>query len=97
MLIEVVRSGGIAGMIRRAQVDTDAIEDEAALEEWHRLVEQARPLLASYRDAPSLTTHRDGFVWTVSVDAATYSIDDASVRGPLRDLAQRALREGRRP
>jgi hypothetical protein len=39
---------------------------------------------------------RDGFVWTVSVDESTCQIDDASMTGPLRDLAQRALREGRR-
>ena len=42
MFIEVVRSGGIAGSIRRARVDLDAIVDEASAREWRGLVEQAR-------------------------------------------------------
>jgi len=47
MFIEVVRSGGIAGSIRRARVDLDAIVDEASAREWRGLVEQARPLILS--------------------------------------------------
>ena len=96
MFIEVVRSGGIAGSIRRARVDLDAIVDEASAREWRGLVEQARPLILSQPAAVAPTRVRDGFVWTVSVDESTCQIDDASMTGPPRDPAQRALREGRR-
>ncbi len=100
MFIEVIRSGGVAGLTRRARVDLDAIGDEASLREWHNLVERARPSISSQRATPArgvdaTSPVRDGFVWTVSVDDTTCEVDDKSITGPLRDLAQRALREGR--
>lgn len=97
MFIEVVRVGGVAGMTKRAQVDTDAIDDEDSVREWQHLVDQARPLLVSHSDTASQSRGRDTFVWTVSVDETTCQFGDSSVTGPLRDLAQRTLREGRRP
>lgn len=96
MQIEVTRTGGIAGMTRRARVDTDALHDESAAAEWRVLADQAREMLISHIDEP--TPHgRDAFVWTVSVGDTTCEMKDSSVTGPLRDLAQRTLREGSRP
>lgn len=102
MFIEVVRSGGIAGSTRRARVDVDEISDQASFHEWRDLVERAWPLITSQHAATSRqrtvgaeSPVRDGFVWTVSVDDATCEVDDRSITGPLRDLAQRTLREGR--
>lgn len=97
MFIEVIRVGGVAGVTKRAQIDTDAIADEASVREWRQLVEQARPLLVSQPNVQSPTRERDTFVWTVSVDDTTCQLGDSSITGPLRDLAQRTLREGRRP
>ncbi|WP_338892089.1 protealysin inhibitor emfourin [Rhodococcus sovatensis] len=98
MFIEVIRVGGVAGLTKRAQIDTDAIADEASVREWRQLVEQARPLLVSQPNVQSSSTReRDTFVWTVSVDDTTCQLGDSSITGPLRDLAQRTLREGRRP
>lgn len=98
MFIEVIRVGGVAGLTKRAQIDTDTIADEASVREWRQLVEQARPLLLSQSHAqPSPTRERDAFVWTVSVDDTTCQLGDSSITGALRDLAQRTLREGRRP
>ena len=93
MFIEVIRAGGVAGLTRRAQVDTDAITDEDAVREWHLLVEQAKPLLDSQQLAAQQNVEavpsqeRDTFVWTVSVDNTTCKFGDSSITGPLRDLA----------
>lgn len=97
MFIEVVRSGGVAGMIRRARVDIDSLDDAAAVREWHHLVAEAKPLLDSHLDSPPPNDERDAFVWTVSVGDTTCQLGDSSVSGPLRTLAQRTLREGRTP
>lgn len=98
MFIEVVRVGGVAGTTKRAQVDTDAIDDEDSVRQWQELVDQARPLLLSHRDVPPTPAReRDTFVWTVSVDDTTCQFGDSSITGALRDLAQRTLREGRKP
>lgn len=97
MFIEVVRSGGIAGLTKHAHIDTTTIADEESVREWQDLVEQARPLLLGHRHTDPPEHERDGFVWTVSVDDTTCRISDSSVTGALRDLAQRTLREGHRP
>lgn len=79
-------------------MDVDAIGDESAAQEWRTLVEQARPFIdRSLEDrSPENAVRRDDFVWTVSVDETTCSVEDSAISGPLRDLAQRTLREGRR-
>lgn len=96
MFIEVARSGGVAGLTRRARIDIEAIGDEASAKEWRRLVDQAKPMIDSHSNSCSNQDERDTFLWTVSVDDATCEIADSAITGPLRDLAQRTLREGRR-
>lgn len=87
--IEVLRTGGIAGITKRGVVETDEPE-------WRSLVEAARPYLADQQSGgPTVSDARDVFVWNVSVDEHSCRVGDSALTGPLRDLAERALREGR--
>ena len=89
MRIEVSRSGGIAGMTRRGVVDTDATDDVAG---WNALVAAALPVGDDEADPVQV---RDGFTWTVVVGEERAQLGDTQLAGPLRDLAERTLREGR--
>lgn len=95
MRIEVSRSGGFAGIVRRAEVDTDGREDA---EEWVRLADRARPLPegpgAGRSGGPGAV--RDGFTWSIRVDEQHAVLPDSRLDGALRDLAERALAESRR-
>ena len=88
MRIEVSRSGGFAGLVRRAELVTDGREDA---DDWLSLAEAARPLLPA---APAPSRTRDAFVWTIQVDDERAVVPDGSLTGPLRDLAERALALG---
>ncbi len=86
--ILVVRSGGVAGMTRRWQVEPG---DDA--EEWRELV-RACPWGAEGSDTES----RDRFVWRIEVSrsgeqpadpARSASVPDAQLRGPWRALVDR--------
>lgn len=81
--ILVVRSGGIAGISRRWQVEPG---DDAP--EWVELVE-ACPWGTVGRDALS----RDRFVWTIEArmprPVRTASVPDALLEGPWRALVER--------
>ncbi|MBM7413584.1 MULTISPECIES: protealysin inhibitor emfourin [Nocardiaceae] len=90
MVIVVVRSGGVAGMTRRGSVDTTTVGDD-----WQQLVERALPLLSSLDD--SSTSVRDGFRWRLQIGDHSCETGDSALTGPLRELAERTLREGRSP
>lgn len=93
MRIEVSRSGGVAGMTRRGVVDTDASDDTAG---WEALVAAAQPVAAPpAASPPAASPVRDGFTWTVVVGEQRAQLGDTQLAGPLRDLAERTLREGR--
>ena len=87
MRIAVSRSGGFAGLVRRAELDTDGRADADA---WLGLAERAGPL----PPAPAPGRARDAFVWTIEVDDQRAVVPDSSLTGALRDLAERALAEG---
>lgn len=87
MRIEVLRTGGVAGMFRRGVVETDEPE-------WQSLVEAARPFIAD-RPEPEDSPVRDAFTWSVSVGEQSCRVGDSALTGPLRDLAEKTLREGR--
>ena len=89
--IAVSRSGGFAGLVRRAELDTDGREDA---QDWLSLAERARPLAAP-QAAPARS--RDAFVWTIEVGDEQAVVPDGSLTGALRGLAERALAEGRPP
>lgn len=91
MLIEVSRSGGVAGMTRRGVVDTDAREDADV---WVALAVRSQPVPTP---APAAEPVRDGFTWSIRLDAEHTVLGDGALTGPLRELAERTLREGRPP
>jgi len=90
VLIEVSRSGGVAGMTRRAVIDTDAREDA---EEWVALASTVRGV----PPAAATSGMADAFTWSIRVDTEHTVVPDGALTGPLRELAERALREGRPP
>lgn len=91
MLITVSRSGGFAGLTRRAQVDVDAAPDAA----WWRTAAAGATPLPLPEPAPSPV--RDAFTWTIEVGAERAVLPDSAVRGPLREIAERTLAEGGPP
>ncbi len=86
--IEVTRSGGFAGITRRVVVDT-AQRDDA--HDWVELAQRAE------EPAPDTPAVPDGFTWSIRVDTWHVVVGDGALRGPLRELAERALREDRSP
>ncbi|CAA9433414.1 MAG: hypothetical protein AVDCRST_MAG35-2758 [uncultured Quadrisphaera sp.] len=88
--IAVSRSGGVAGMVRRAEVDTDGLDDPAP---WLSLADRAVPL----PEPPAPGRARDAFTWTIELGDHRAVLPDRAVTGPLRDLAERTLAHGRSP
>lgn len=87
MRIEVRRTGGFAGIERRAEVDTTSRPDAAA---WHALAETA---LAESRTALPEGVP-DGFTYTITVDTRTVHCADPDLTEAQRELITRVLREG---
>ncbi|MFF3329685.1 protealysin inhibitor emfourin [Streptomyces sp. NPDC002888] len=87
MRIQVTRTGGFAGIERRAEVDTSGRPDA---HEWHALAEQA---LAAGRGAPS-TGVPDGFNYEITVDGRTVYAADPRLTEEQRRLISRVLKEG---
>lgn len=88
MRIQVVRTGGFAGIERRAEVDTSGLPDEA---EWKALAQLA------LRAAPPGTPAdgvRDGFSYRITVDGRTVLCQDPSLSQEQRELISRVLKEG---
>jgi len=87
MRIEVRRTGGFAGIERRAEVDTAARPDAP---EWHALAERA---LAAGRDTPPAGVP-DGFHYEITVDGRTVHAADPGLTEDQRELISRVLKEG---
>jgi hypothetical protein len=87
MRIQVRRTGGFAGIERRAEVDTAGRPDA---NEWHALAEQA---LSGGRGSP-LPGVPDGFHYDITVDARTVHCADPHLTEPQRGLIARVLKEG---
>ncbi|MET7984262.1 MULTISPECIES: protealysin inhibitor emfourin [unclassified Streptomyces] len=87
MRIEVRRTGGFAGIERRAEVDTSARPDAP---EWHALAEGA---LAAGRDTPPAGVP-DGFHYEITVDGRTVHTADPRLTEDQRELISRVLKEG---
>ncbi|MGB3772235.1 MAG: protealysin inhibitor emfourin [Rhodococcus sp. (in: high G+C Gram-positive bacteria)] len=92
MVIVVVRSGGVAGMTRRGTVDTTTMGEGAG--EWNQLIGAALPLFDSLPDTENAGA-RDRFQWRVEIGERTCVTCDSALTGPLRELAERTLKEGR--
>ncbi|MGW2725412.1 protealysin inhibitor emfourin [Streptomyces sp. NPDC001492] len=87
MRIQVRRTGGFAGIERRAEVDTSGRPDA---QEWHALAERA---LASGRGTPPLGVP-DGFSYQITVDGKTVYAADPRLTEEQRELIRRVLKEG---
>ncbi|MEW2138594.1 protealysin inhibitor emfourin [Streptomyces sp. NPDC005409] len=88
MRIQVERTGGFAGIERRAKVDTSGMPDE---EEWRALAH-----LALRPGPPGHTADRvrDGFSYRITVDGRTVSCHEPDLSDAQRALISRVLKEG---
>ncbi|MFG2311213.1 protealysin inhibitor emfourin [Streptomyces sp. NPDC048566] len=87
MRIQVWRTGGFAGIERRAEVDTAGRPDAA---EWQALAGRA---LAAGRGAPPAGVP-DGFSYRLTVDGTTVHAADPHLTEDQRELISRVLKEG---
>jgi emfourin len=87
MRIEVRRTGGFAGIERRAEVDTSGRPDAR---DWQTLAERA---LAAGSAAPPAGVP-DGFCYRVTVDGRTVYAADPDLTAELRELISKVLKEG---
>ncbi|MFI1090990.1 protealysin inhibitor emfourin [Streptomyces sp. NPDC020917] len=85
MRIEVVRSGGLAGISRRAAIDTTGRPDAGHL---HALAEAA--LAPGYPQAPV----PDGYSYDITVDSRTVHCADPQLTQAQRELIEVLLDEG---
>ncbi|MFG2297033.1 protealysin inhibitor emfourin [Streptomyces sp. NPDC048603] len=93
MRIEVHRTGGFAGIERRAEVDTEGRPDADV---WQALAERALAPLHPAAPVPS-TGHRgvpDGFSYVITVDGRTVRCADPHLTDAQRELITRVLKEG---
>ncbi|MDH6227047.1 protealysin inhibitor emfourin [Streptomyces sp. MJP52] len=91
MRIEVTRSGGFAGTVRRAVVDTTGLPDA---EEWHRLAGTA--LADGPGPSQEASPVRDGFRYEIRADGRVVETGEHDLTPAQRELTARALREGTR-
>ncbi|MFI9646220.1 protealysin inhibitor emfourin [Streptomyces sp. NPDC052040] len=87
MQIRVRRTGGFAGIERRAEVDTSLRADAP---EWHALAER---VLAAGPGAPPAGVP-DGFSYEITVDGRTVYCADPQLTEDQRELVSRVLKEG---
>ena len=87
MRIQVTRTGGFAGIERRAEVDTSGRPDA---HEWHALAE--RVLAAGHATPPAGVP--DGFSYTITVDGKSVYCADPRLTDEQRALISRVLKEG---
>ncbi|MFD9338125.1 protealysin inhibitor emfourin [Streptomyces sp. NPDC060028] len=88
MRISVVRTGGFAGIERRAEVDTSGLPEE---DEWRAL---ARLALRPAPPGPPADRVRDGFSYRITVDGRTVLCQDPNLTEAQRTLISRVLKEG---
>ena len=81
------RTGGFAGIERRAEADTSGRPDA---HEWQTLAERA---LAAGRDSPPAGVP-DGFSYEITVDDRTVYAADPRLTEEQRELISRVLKEG---
>ncbi|MCX5382575.1 protealysin inhibitor emfourin [Streptomyces sp. NBC_00083] len=87
MRIQVCRSGGFAGIERRAEIDTSGRPDAEA---WQALVKAA---LDEGHEEP-VTGVPDGFHYVITVDGRTVHCADPRLTDAQRELISRVLKEG---
>ncbi|MER6448334.1 hypothetical protein DEJ51_10620 [Streptomyces venezuelae] len=88
MRIQVVRTGGFAGIERRAEMDTAGRPDEG---EWQAL---ARLALRPGPPGDPADRVRDGFSYRITVDGQTVACAEPNLSDAQRALISRVLKEG---
>jgi hypothetical protein len=88
MRIAVTRTGGFAGITRRAELDTAGRPDA------DRLHDLARDALADHAAAPGAPAVPDGFVYEVTVDGETFRCADPRLTDAQRALVRAVLDGG---
>ncbi|MFG2285430.1 protealysin inhibitor emfourin [Streptomyces sp. NPDC048595] len=87
MRIHIHRTGGFAGVDRRAEIDTADRPDAA---DWHTLAEQA---VATAHAEPPIGVP-DGFSYQITVDGNTVYCSDPRLTDEQRTLITRVMKEG---
>ncbi|MFG2889132.1 protealysin inhibitor emfourin [Streptomyces sp. NPDC048248] len=87
MRIEIRRTGGFAGIERRAEVETSGRPDA---DDWHTLAENC---LAAASDSPPAGVP-DGFSYRITVDDRTVYCSDPRLSDEQRELITKVLKEG---
>ncbi|MGW4321937.1 protealysin inhibitor emfourin [Streptomyces sp. NPDC004684] len=87
MRIQVRRTGGFAGIERRAEVDVTGRPDA---QEWRSLAEK---VLAEGHSTPPAVVP-DGFSYEITVDGRTIRAADPRLTEDQRELISRVLKEG---
>lgn len=87
MRIQVRRTGGFAGIERRAEMDTSGRPDGR---EWQALAERA--VAAGRGTRPAGVP--DGFSYEITVDGRTVYAADPSLTEDQQELISRVLKEG---
>ncbi len=88
MRIQVVRTGGFAGIERRAEVDTAGRPDEG---EWRSLAQLA---LRPGPPGHPADRVRDGFSYRITVDGRTVACEEPNLSEAQRALISKVLKEG---
>ncbi|URN16007.1 MULTISPECIES: protealysin inhibitor emfourin [Streptomyces] len=91
MRIEVRRTGGFAGIERRAEVDTSGRPDADAWQALAGAVLEEAAARGSARSGPGVP---DGFGYEITVDGRTVRCAEPHLTGAQRELVSRVLREG---
>ncbi|GAB2757658.1 protealysin inhibitor emfourin [Sinomonas soli] len=98
MRVEVIRSGGVAGIPRRGRVEFRVRgAREPADAEWATLYRQARSERGRLPETPGAAAAphvRDAFQWSLRFGRERFEVPDATLRGALRQLAEKVLAEG---
>ncbi|MCF3106029.1 hypothetical protein IPZ58_31315 [Streptomyces roseoverticillatus] len=89
MRIVITRTGGFAGIERRAELDTNGRPDAT-----HVQALAHRALAASPADAAAVRGVPDGFRYEISVDGRTVHCADPHISHDQRELIRLVLREG---
>ncbi|WP_369046144.1 hypothetical protein [Sinomonas sp. P10A9] len=109
MKIEVIRSGGVAGIPRSGAVEF-GLRGDAYDPEWASLYRAARQERAQLfapagsaastageerHEAAAAPSHvRDAFHWTLRFGRERFDVPDGTLQGALRELAEKVLAEG---
>jgi hypothetical protein len=84
--VAVTRSGGFAGMVRRAEVDS---ADHPAVA---RLIDDV-----SLDDASKSDPLPDQFVYDIQIGDDSAQVPEAGLHGPLRELVDHVMTHGANP